>query len=424
MRKKLLLLLTTSLTLSAAISALAITSSKGPKFSTVGQDEPVAFYIDYSTVEAATGDNTYQVLFKSVKGYSFRVMVEGVSFRNNYFYSNGSGHDFLIYNIDPIRGIHSSELNIVLPSESEERIELQSMFSYNQIEFDEVLNGKYQDLSYSTETHWGSIDITFNPVNTPSLLSSRYFLYRVDVRSSNAKIELVSAESVCGAPIPGDDDIGENLGVLSEQEKADMNVNFDGCLSLQNMGNPTYELTNSTIYQYYDKNAECAPIIDKLINEQGFTLTYNEPGLGMTLYQKRDGDKVHTFTEQVEEYDFCKLIKLSYDSYYGYFETFSDWPSEFINNELSSLHQDYIPVLSSEIRNQYFSSYVATTMVEGSYKMIIIACKFKVESTEQAALTVLNSFMAQFDTTLWELSDYSISALDGFSYRDGRNDFK
>ena len=194
MKKKLLLLLATSLSLVTAISAVAITTSNESHFKVTGQNEPSTFSIDYTSVSSIEGESdAYNVLLKSSKGSSINVVIKGLSYRDDHFCTTGSGHDFYLYNTDPIRGINA--FGILFAAYDRFESSSQTMFSSstgeypdkNPINFDDVLSGHYSDLVFKlgNRSYEYYSYTNYEASTTPELRNSRYFLVLESLRLSN-----------------------------------------------------------------------------------------------------------------------------------------------------------------------------------------------------------------------------------------------
>ena len=416
MKKKLLLLLTSTLTLSAGIAAVAISYRNESLFSVRGQNEPTDFLIDYSSVEHIE-DSKYEVLLRSNKGASIRVRVEGVSYNSNRFHPLGGENDVYIYNLDDIRGVGG--FGLLLSNGNYSSISSDTMFSYNEINFTDVLDGKYQDLIFKHDDGSDNYyQVAYSTATVEALANTRYFYSHI-AASSSASIEQIAARSICAA-YPPEIDVGENDGTFSEEDLATFNSLYGSSIGITKAGNPAYYFSSRAMYQYYNKGG-LSPF-ESVLLDKGFVNTMN---VGEEyIYQKKDGGKVHTFAIFAEDCGAYAQIEVEYTDTMDYIEQVTEWPADYINNALIN-HKNLVPALSSEIIEEYIQSFQVATNTMGSENMIAIIPTLKVEATEQVATAIATAYMSQFDKSVWTVGNIEANYQDGFlevflEYYDGQ----
>ena len=401
MKKKVLLLITTSLTFSAAIAAITLSSNNSNLERVGGINEPTAFTVDYSTI-SSVDDDTHVVTMKSARGGTFRVVVEGAYYQSNSFRAKGVAQDFYVYNIDPIRGINSAS---IIYFDNYGFSMITSMFSYNEIVLNDVLEGKYQDLCFKGYRNMdsGARTFTVTASQNPSLTNARYFMFNLfPLRDENLILGQINAEAVC-FEMPTPVEIGTNSGALTEDEIAGMKTITNNSLNMSDVGNGSFFFDSNNILYQLHKTGEEAPAASRILAND-FEATYSAQS--GTIYQKKVNDTVHSIVATKTDFTHNSLTYYSYTDEYDYFAGGAEWPADYIEDNLSNLHKNIIPALDSEIIEEHFSLFVTNCFEDGAMRDIMVLASLKEGTTSETIQTIKNSYLSSLDSTKWSAGTY------------------
>ena len=432
-KKKLLLLLTSFSTISAIAAGIAVAGSGNNSLSIRGQNEPSTFVLDYSTVHEEEGDNSYTAKLVSPKGASITIGIEGAIFKDDAFYVSGYGRDFYFYNKDPIRGIAGASITFANDQTNDHKdsydLDINSMFSYNEIEFPSVLDGsKYKDLLFLHSSVSGSGDLPFSEssLEHPELEDVQYFLCHVipTYNANGTYIKSMTIDSVCGDDLDPVEE-GENNGTFSSSDKNQINESYGESLVMKNAGNPAYFWDGSNYLCQLYKNGTTAPLIERILSNE-FVLTTSM--YGTDVYQKRIGSTVHTIYVWSESHTYCNVLKTSYSDSMDYFETDEQWPSSYLDDHISEMHRGLIPDLNSTTvpsSTDKIASYLYNASESGSRRTIGVMINFNNGVYNDDILTIAQDYIALFDTNVWTISGgeliYSDGLLEIDIYNTGSN---
>ncbi len=411
MKKKIALVSTATISLALVVSTFSLAFSKNNNDSFArGTGEPVEFNLDYTSV-VDNHDGSYGFKLRDNKGSSIEATVVGATFHDDRFYAKGSGEDFYFYNTTPIRGVSSS--SITFNQETYAQLEGHSLMSANAINLNDALDGKYEDLIYSNFGNYYAFQdnsvMSASVDYFPALAECRYFYVYLSPYTSDLSIVGMSISSICGDAIP-DKPIGTNLGVLSAENLTYLNDVYAGQLNgITQMGNGMWSLRDGLCCCY--KKGTTSVIETTLINN-GLTHTFDQGGV--EIWQKKDGDKVHSVGLMKSHYDLFEYVIAMYTDEYDYFDTETSWPSDYLNEKLFAAHYDAVP----EFESEYITSYAYSYYSAGDQKSFFIATTLS-DYSEATISAVISEFTTFYNASSdWEYLGSPMPNYATYRYKD------
>lgn len=250
------------------------------------------------------------------------------------------------YNNDPIDGIASASFTVDGGGVS---IGMSAFLSYNALDLDDILTGKYADLNSYIFDQIGTINqpvpMSMQQGEYPQLANSRYFLTYLNCLnpySLSIKDFEVDNERQELTPVA----VGTNEGYFTTEEQNYIRTNSNNSFNPTKAGNGAYYINryypSLTINQLLPRN-EDNPLVDELL-DQGFSLNVsasieNETSEG---YQKRIGDVVHTFMVMTEHRSYFDFVQIGYSDTYPWMEGASSWPASYLAAHLTEEHAETI----------------------------------------------------------------------------------
>ena len=411
MKKKIALISTATISLALVISTFSLAFSKNSNDSFArGTGEPVEFNLDYSSV-VDNLDGSYDFKLRDNKGSSIDATVVGAVFHDDRFYAKGNGEDFYFYNTTPIRGVSSS--SITFYQDTYAQLEGHSLMSANAINLNDALDGKYEDLIYSNFGDYFAFQdyrvMSASVDYFPALAECRYFYVYLSPYTSDLSIVGMSISSICGDAVP-DKPIGTNLGVLSAENLIYLNDVYAGQLNgITQMGNGMWSLYGGLCCCY--KKGTISVIETAVINN-GLTHTFDQGGV--EIWQKKDGDKVHSVGLMKSHYDLFEYVIAMYTDEMDYFDAETSWPSDYLNEKLFAAHYDVVP----EFESEYITSYAASYYSTGDQKRFFIATALS-DYSEATISAVISEFTTFYNASSdWEDLGSPMPNYASYRYKD------
>lgn len=428
-KKKALVMLAASFALTiGTLFAVAKVNGDGSIFGkkTLNDD----FVLDNTTIrKASEEEDIYRAVMVSATA-SINVKLSGVKeIEENLVIEHGSCAVFSNVTDSPIRGI--GELSLQLQASGQ--LYFFFYLSYNPLNLNDILDGKYQDLKtvIYNQYMWGSQTISTKEMGM-DFLDYRYFLSVIYSPQCDVAIQSMSVSTPCGdepAAVP----VGTFRDHYSEQELEMIpeDTPFIGNGSyyvLSNYGSVfAYFLQNKGKFQQFInafESAEYVMVNDSMAETQG-----------MLIYQKSaGGDLYKTFAVMVEptilgDYEY---FAIQYAGLMPSMQEYSSWPGEAINEFVTDKEfQDMIfdPELPESCRYTLLKTYSGTSEEDFTAKGVTVQVTFENKSeTILGISSALKALIAEYENTYgfiianndgsYEWGD--ISTLDNYQYRYSR----
>ncbi len=344
-KKKLLVLVGTTLALSLGVAFTAASFSGGVFSYNEGRKDNGVFVLDQSSVHRDPNSDIVRAVMLSSGKNTVNIRLKDVTIDDqSRLVVNTSKFTIISNEVDsPIRGISSLDFNIKA-LEQNSRIVSAVYYSYNHLNIDDIMAGKYQDLKpYIYENYLSYSDAPYSqPFNTPSDLDARYFLIAIGASQGSVSLESMTVSTPCaedGEPDPVA--VGEYPG-YSEAELSLLPPSFPY------VGNGSYKIEHynygddgvNYIYLFQPKGTGSS--IASALEAAGY-----EPGeyQGMQIYQKfAYGEKYHTVVFQPSfignGYEYVPLMSMLY----GKLIVSNTWPQDDIVAPFSD--SDFIALIS------------------------------------------------------------------------------
>ncbi len=428
-KKKALVMLAASFALTiGTLFAVAKVNGDGSIFGKKNLNDD--FVLDNTTIQKASEEeDIYRAVMVSATA-SIDVKLSGVKeIEENLVIEQGSCAVFSNVTDSPIRGI--GELSLQLQANGQ--LYFFFYLSYNPLNLNDILDGKYQDLKtvIYPQYMWGSQTISTKDMKM-DFLDYRYFLSVIYSPQCDVAIQSMSVSTPCGEE-PVQVPVGTFRDHYSEQELEMIpeDTPFIGNGSyylLSNYGYAfSYFLQNKGKYQQFINDFEDAGYVmvnDSMAETQG-----------MLIYQKSaGGDLYKTFGVMVEptilgDYEY---FAIDYVGLSPTMQEYSSWPGEAINEFITDKEfQDMIfdPELPESCRYTLLKTYSGTSEEDFTAKGVTVQIAFENKSeTVLGISSALKALIAEYENTYgfiianndgsYEWGD--ISALDDYQYRYSR----
>ena len=407
MKKKILLLsITSTLCLGAALAVSLSSVSKGSFSDTPSENKLINTFVidDETTFTQDTTDNTiYYGVALSDGNNTINTKFSG-------FTKDGEGKLYLpkntqayFTNVDPInRGF--SKLVVNLTNEdymSSNYIHTMTYFSYNQLDLDEIFDGGYSDLVTTGSNNYSyQVSTTITSTDFSGILNTRYTLYLIyspfDLYLSN-----ISYETPCIEQVPYVEPA--DYTDYKPAEKAILDVGLGETMPF--VGNGSYYMINNEYMGMAGIGGANMSSSFQVTLTNDFDMTYSEAmgdEYGIMFQKKAANDEVHSI--MITMYINCPFMP--YQIYvtkdYPYMDANSEWPSDkieqYLSNDFANLINSYAPTLEGV-------SYqtIGQANEEGRFVSIIITNK------ESTATAICNAFYNKLRQIVAENPTYSFS---------------
>lgn len=236
MKKKLVCLLMTFVVALASVFTLLVVGTPNNNILKVKGGDDTSFTLSTEDATQLSSD-TYELKLKNYKGASVNVNVVGANYVNDTTIGSTNNPDLYIYNTEPFRGFNYAYFDF------SNCVHAFIAFSYNPLNLNDLLNGKYQDVMCAAD--FDAFQLELNTTYFPSITEARYFLgFAYSVESSSLSINEVVFQSVCEEE-PQSVEVGTNSGVLTSDEKALINQKSNSCGTVSDeVGNGAYYVWN------------------------------------------------------------------------------------------------------------------------------------------------------------------------------------
>lgn len=428
-KKKALVMLAASFALTiGTLFAVAKVNGDGSIFGKKNLNDD--FVLDNTTIrKASEEEDIYRAVMVSATA-SIDVKLSGVKeIEENLVIEHGSCAVFSNVTDSPIRGI--GELSLQLQASGQ--LYFFFYLSYNPLNLNDILDGKYQDLKtvIYNQYMWGSQTISTKEMGM-DFLDYRYFLSVIYSPQCDVAIQSMSVSTPCGKE-PVQVPVGTFRDHYSEQE-------------LEMIPEDTPFIGNGSYYIYSQvgsyfinalqnkgklesfkaqfKAAEYSMVNDSMAETQG-----------ILIYQKSaSGDLYKTFAIESEPYligDY-ELIRLQYAGLMPSMQEYSSWPGEAINEFVTDKEfQDMIfdPELPESCRYTLLKTYSGTSEEDFTAKGVTVQITFENKSeTILSISSAVKALIAEYENTYgfiiannddsYEWGD--ISTLDNYQYHYSR----
>lgn len=429
-KKKALVMLAASFALTiGTLFAVAKVNGDGSIFGKKNLNDD--FVLDNTTIrKASEEEDIYRAVMVSATA-SIDVKLSGVKeIEENLVIEHGSCAVFSNVTDSPIRGI--GELSLQLQASGQ--LYFFFYLSYNPLNLNDILDGKYQDLKtvIYNQYMWGSQTISTKDMGM-DFLDYRYFLSVIYSPQCDVAIQSMSVSTPCGKE-PVQVPVGTFRNHYSEQE-------------LEMIPGDTPFIGNGSYYIYSQGGSYFINALQNKGKLESFKAQFEDDAgylmvndsmaetQGILIYQKSaSGDLYKTFAIESEPYligDY-ELIRLQYAGLMPSMQEYSSWPGEAINEFVTDKEfQDMIfdPELPESCRYTLLKTYSGTSEEDFTAKGVTVQITFENKSeTILSISSALKALIAKYENTYgfiianndgsYEWGD--ISALDNYQYRYSR----
>lgn len=201
-KKKLILLLGTVLGLSTSALIAVASFSRGGLFEKEVAKDDGNFSLDMGTIkQSATETDVYTAAMLSNMKNTVNIKISGVSQVNEQIVAEKENY-FFISNLEdsPIRGISQLQLYGQALNTSSASIYVNAYFSYNPLNINDILDGKYQDLVVKTlvnNVYSDAMSAFYNPISVNGSLNARYFLLAIGTIGDDVSLMGLMVNTPC-----------------------------------------------------------------------------------------------------------------------------------------------------------------------------------------------------------------------------------
>ena len=353
-------------------------------------DEETDFVEDSGLIVATAisgSENTLQTLF-----YGFELDGDDLVLRANT--------PAFFENIDPMnRGFNAIHAEFV--SDASFDYSVMCLFSYHQMDPEEVMAGKYADMSRIGSLHAHSdanftLDETFTSTTCPGMENARYALGLFSATRDIRLSELTLGTSCLVEP-PVISEEGE-FSDYSSSEKALMTSKLGEVLPFVGTG----------VYYFDDEDRLCGIFFDDQLGEQFVEALQTDMGFETTSeYMPQDESDTGRFSLQKEtivdgnpvietviiEFRMVGVItyKVTMSTEMDWIGRYDEWPTEFIEESLSD---EFADVINDDPLNEPNMVYQMMTYQEKGETALIMQILDDVDS-ELSILQTLKAYVAQ-----------------------------
>ena len=418
MKKKLVCLLMTFVVALASVFTFLVVGTPNNNILKVKGGDDTSFTLSTEDATQLSSD-TYELKLKNYKGASVNVNVVGANYVNDTTIGSTNNPDLYIYNTEPFRGFNYAYF------EFSNCVHAFIAFSYNPLNLNDLLNGKYQDVMCAAD--FDAFQLELNTTYFPSITEARYFLgFAYSVESSSLSINEAVFQSVCEEE-PQSVEVGTNSGVLTSQEKALINQksNSSGTIA-DEVGNGAYYVWNP--YEKETLFSQLTAVND--VNNWSYNFVSGFDMASPKPY-KVDGTYVVNFTKGndivIAYYSTGRYFDIYTLTYKSAIEDVSFW-SPFGSAYISSVSEAVEAVSDNEninLKHQSFGSYdnlyrsVISSIAINAYPDLIAGYpnNFIMYSNQYNKLRNLNLTLSES-----ELEDYFPIDLASSNFEDGNGD--
>lgn len=332
MKKKLCLLLATATMSIGVVSLVAISNNQNGFSRVYGENEPVTLNLA-SEPASTVSEGVYRMYLRGNTGQRVGINIVGAD--AEYLESGqirASSAGAYIYSVDACRGIDQFRVSF----NSFPHTPLSIYFSYNPLNIDKILAGKYQDLCCLIDSgHYYNYTIT--KTNFPQIAGTRYFLAYI-APLSTLSISAISVTATCQDEPPAVDE-GTNSGTLNAYYKSFIQAKTNGVLNeISQIGHGAYFINPLEDYFNYFEQLPLggsSAFIDNIV-ASGFTKTYEVENGNRYIeyYQKKISDVVHTFCTTCFDSAYLTSLTIEYSTEFPYLVNTSEWPTDDVNNSI------------------------------------------------------------------------------------------